>query len=171
MACAGAEELQKNLADNGDIPGVKAVLRSRRDGFGGEMPGITSLPSRNGAVTQLAHLWGARPHLGHPRESFAFVFAQGDFKPSGPEGFQSRLQPGCPRHSSGTSLPLILCSWNHQLCWDLSHRQIRPPRVSCVRDGPECSKSWYRITAQQLCSSDTRGEIKHPRARPKTQKD
>lgn len=76
----------------------------------GEMPGITSLPPRNRTVTQLTHLWRFRLHLGHPRESSAFAFNQGDFKhPFGPKGLNipppPRPKPGCPRPSSCTSFP------------------------------------------------------------------
>ena len=62
------------------------------------MPGITSLPPRNRAVTQLAHLQRARLPPGHPRDSSAFAFNQGDFKhPFSPKDLNIP-KPRCPRH-------------------------------------------------------------------------
>lgn len=164
----GLRSFSKTPTDNGDIPAVKAALWSR-----GEMPGITPEPRETGHLhnSPIPGELGCTPDTPGkvlplcPAKVTVNTLLAGRISPS--------LQPGCPRHSSCTPFPLIPCSCNRRLCWDLSHRQIWPLGVSCIRDGPESSQSWYGITAQRLCtlSSDTRGERKHPRACPKTERD
>lgn len=136
------------------------------------MPGITSVPRETGHLhnSPIPGEPGCTPHT--PGKVLPLYPTKVTLNTLLASRISTPLQE-CPRHSSGTPFPLIPCSWNRRLCWDLSHGQIWPLGVARTRDGPESSQSWDGITAQQLCtlSSDTRGEIKHPRARPKTERD